>query len=344
LAVLVFLLLDLIFTKKVYLKNIFIFFFSFILIFLIGLLYFENLELHILQFTKSVENFANTNHQLEIKERILEKYGYNWWIFFRLIYFFLRFFINLFNIYSIDNIIFITTITIVLIFFYNFKKKIYLQNIFLRKIIFLSLIGLTGLIQSLYNFETFRILNSSIGIFVGATYYVNLNIKNYNNSKVKKIFNFFLINFFFIALIFSFVNNLIKTKVIRINNHSYYSFENNTFFGKKKIKDYSFSYYSEIAGIICKGDSLIINNSYDFAISYLCKDKKNPIPFYLNSNFLSQNNEIKRINANSKEIFIITHDQLKDRPDCVLNKKILVNHENWNGPKTLYIYKQVIQK
>ena len=344
LAVLVFLLLDLIFTKKVYLKNIFIFFFSFILIFLIGLLYFENLELHILQFTKSVENFANTTHQLEIKERFLEKYGYNWWIFFRLIYFFLRFFINLFNIYSIDNVIFITTITIVLIFFYNFKRKIYLQNIFFRKIIFLSLIGLTGLIQSLYNFETFRILNSSIGIFVGATYYVNLNIKNYINSKAKKIFNFFLINFFFIALIFSFVNNLIKTKVIRINNHSYYSFENNTFFGKKKIKDYSFSYYSEIAGIICKGDSLIINNSYDFAISYLCKDKKNPIPFYLNSKFLSQNNEIKRINANSKEIFIITHDQLKDRTDCVLNKKILIKHENWNGPKTLYIYKQFIQK
>jgi len=137
---------------------------------------------------------------------------------------------------------------------------------------------------------------------------------------------------------------LIKTKVIRINNHSYYSFENNTFFGKKKIKDYSFSYYSEIAGIICKEDSLIINNSYDFAISYLCKDKKNPIPFYLNSKFLSQNNEINRINANSKEIFIITHDQLKDRLDYVLNKKILINHENWNGPKTLYIYKQVIQK
>lgn len=342
LAVLVFLLLNLIFTKKIIFKKIFISLFFFILILLIGLLYFENLELHIMQFTKSIENFANTTNALEIKEKILEEYGYNLWIFFRLIYFFFRFFINLLNIYSIDNIIFITSITIVLILFYNFRKNIFLQDIFLKKIIFISLIGLAGLIQSLYNFETFRILNSSMGIFVGAIYYVNLKIIDYNNTKVKKNLNFFFITFIITTLIFSFFNNLIKTKIVGKDNDSYYSFKDNTFFGKKKIKKDSFSYYSEIAEIICKADSLIINNSYDFAISYLCKDKKNPIPFYLNSKYLSEDNKLKQLKVDTKEIFIITHDQLVDQTGYMLNKKILINHENWNGPKTLYIYKQII--
>jgi hypothetical protein len=344
LAVLIFLSLNLIFAKKIIFKNIFISLFFFILIFLIWLFYFENLEFHILQFAKSVENFANTTNQLEIKKKILENYGYNLWIFFRLVYFFLRFFINLFNIYSIDNIIFITIITIVLILFYSFRKKIFLEDIFLKKIIFISLIGLTGLIQSLYNFETFRILNSSMGIFVGASYYINRKIMNYNNTKVKKNLIFFFITFFITTLTFSFFNNLIKKKIVGIDNDSYNSFEGNIFFGEKKIKKNSYSYYTEIAEIICKADNLIINNSYDFAISYLCINKKNPIPFYLNSKLLSQEDNLRQLKTDSKEIFIITHDQLNDQTYYILNKKILINHENWNGPKTLYIYKQVISK
>jgi hypothetical protein len=344
LAVLFFLLLNLIFTRKIIFKKIFISLFFFILIFLITLFYFENLEFHIMQFTKSVENFANTTNALNVKEKILDKYGYNLWILFRLIYFFLRFFINLFNIYSIDNIIFITSITIVLILFYNFSKKIYLPDIFLKKIIFISLIGLTGLIQSLYNFETFRIINSSMGIFVGALYYTNLKMIDCNNTKAKKNLNFFFLTFFITTLAFSFYNNLIKKKFLGIDNDSYYSFEDNVFFGKKKIKKDSFTYYSKIAEIICKADSFTINNSHDFAISYLCKDKKNPIPFYLNSKLLSQDNKPNQLKVDSKEVFIITHDQLIDQTDYILNKKILINHENWNGPKTLYIYKRVIQK
>jgi hypothetical protein len=31
-----------------------------------------------------------------------------------------------------------------------------------------------------------------------------------------------------------------------------------------------------------------------------------------------------------------------DQTGYMLNKRILINHENWNGPKTLYIYKQII--
>jgi hypothetical protein len=214
----------------------------------------------------------------------------------------------------------------------------------LKKIIFISLIGLTGLIQSLYNFETFRIINSSMGIFVGALYYINLKIMDYNNTKAKKNLNFFFLTFFITTLAFSFYNNLIKKKILGIDNDSYYSFEDNVFFGKKKIKKDSFTYYSEIAEIICKADSFTINNSHDFAISYLCKDKKNPIPFYLDSKLLSQGNKPNQLKVDSKEMFIITHDQLMDQTDYILNKKIFINHQNWNGPKTLYIYKQVIQK
>lgn len=347
LGIILFSIINLILIKKNNFKWIFNYFIIFNLIYFFTLYFFGNFSLHISQFAGSIELYANETNNTEIKEKIISEYGYNWWIILRLFYFILRFLKNLINFYSIESIILILSIIIVLIFFYNLKYKNLFNNNYTKKIILISLLGTTGLIQSFYNFEVFRFLNSSMGIFIGATYYVfhlKKNILGNINLKTNKNFTFFTLIFVLMILIFSFVNNLIKTDILRIKYQDFANFKDNDFFGKKKIKLDSLKYYNEIAEIICKKEYLTINQTHDLAISYLCKNLKNPIPNMINASFhLKKFDEKNFNNIYFKKFFLLSYKEIGSK-DYEFIKKIFINHDNWPHSKFLYIYSKKTSK
>jgi len=199
-------------------------------------------------------------------ETIIQNFGENIWIFLKFIKMFLRFLFKLFNIFSLNNFIFIFFLLVNLyyIFFYFYKN---LYNTYLINNLFLlSLIGFFGFLQSFMIYETFRNINSTLGIFFLGMHVVT-NI-HYPKRIIYLIKIIILLSIFILLLNFPNVSNyqkfIIKNTDDFVNN-SVNFFPKNNLLTKENNE-----YYSNLTKNICIQKKKIVNLSSDWILPYLC--------------------------------------------------------------------------
>jgi hypothetical protein len=280
----------------------------------------EDLSYWYYQGLGSITSYAyGSNHYL--MNYIINNYGENIWIFLKLLKMFLRFLYKLFNIFSLNNFIFafFLLVNLYYLFFLYLKIKIREITSFEIRLIFLSFVGFFGFLQSFMIYETFRNINSTLGIIFLGVYIV----KKINFSEkilvVIKIIVFFII----ISLLQRFPN---------VSNYSQLSYKNNVNFTQSSVNFFpknslllleNDNYYKKISEALCDVDKKIINLSYDFLIPYLCNDNQKKFSA-MSVGFFSKTNlkEYKRIFEN----YILFDDE------------ILITSKDINSPKIKKIF------
>ena len=184
-----------------------------------------------------------------------------------------------------------------------------------KKIVFLSILGLSGFIQSLMLMEVFRNINATIGIFLVGLFFLNSN----SIFNLKKYSNKFLI----LCVIYGLVL-FIQFPKNKYNNNNFTSFEN-TYFKNKKISPEVKKYYSNLRKFICKKDDLILTNiSWDYMIPHICEGKNLKNRYSIDVRFLKKINinEYKRIFIDSelKSSELLFTNQIINNPEIKLIK------------------------
>jgi hypothetical protein len=270
-------------------------FFSFLFLYFVFLN--KNLSYWYYQGLGSITSYAyGSNHYL--MSTVIDNYGENVWIFLKLSKMFLRFLYKLFNIFSLNNFIFtfFLVVSLFYLFFLYFKKKIKEITSLEIKLIFVLFIGFFGFLQSFMIYETFRNINSTLGIIFFGMYI----LKKINFSKK----NLLVIR----MLIFLIIINLLQ-KFPNVSNYSQLFFKNNGDFVESSVNYFpknslllieNNNYYKKLNQVVCSWDKKIINLSYDFVIPYLCNSNKKKFSAMMVGFFAKTNpREYKRIFENN---------------------------------------------
>ena len=334
-------------------KKIFYILGLFIVIYFFLLNYHQNLYLWFVQSIGFITQYAQSTKHTEIYNFIVKYVGQEGFIFIKIMYYIFRSTLELFDPRNIKHYIFTISILFNIFFIIKiFLKKFNVSN-FEKKIFFISILGLSGFIQSTMFMEIFRNINATIGIIVTLAYIVERKeiYFSFINSKFAKILHFRIVKLsiliYLIVLLFNF-------KIINYNTEIYQSYNNSYFSDSKKLKAPVLNYYKNVKNFICTSENVkIINISNDFAISYLCDDKliKSKSSMSPAALKLTKPDEYQRVIINgeltdnellitSKRIEEISNQQIKIG-NISLIKEIESPHTpiNWYG-HLLYIYKK----
>lgn len=257
------------FYKKIFFKyKINILALSFVFFLLIYFLYLnKDLSKWLYQGLGSITLYAyGSNHHL--MNTIIENFGENVWIFLKLFKMSLRFLYKLFNIFSLNNFIFafFLLINLYYLFFLHFKKKTTELNFFESKLVFLSIIGFAGFLQSFMIYETFRNINSTLGIFILGIYV----IRKKNFSKKLLIIIKILVTLIVIILLQKFPNVSNYKPLVTKNDGNFVKSEINYFSENHFLLKENKIYYDKLSKVICDQNKKIINLSQDFVLPYIC--------------------------------------------------------------------------
>lgn len=345
LTIFFYLIINSIFIKKKIFNKIFYIFFIQIFIFFLILKNFDNLTLWFSQSILFIKNLAEHTSSTLLKEKIITNYNLELWIFLKLIYLSVRSFFSLFNIFNLNNIIFLIFFLLNIKIIFDIRNNFYNKNILKNKIFFISLLGLFGFIQSLHSYEVFRNINSTMGIFVAGLFFIKEKFSiNFYKRKLIKIIFITLICIYVFLLFINFSKNLTAMNFEKLDDDKYMSL-NNSFFGKKKIKINAAEYYLILQKTLCNKNLKIVNFSPDFAITYLCDDKKNSLPF-LGIMSDKMKNDHKRIFVDgiiNKDEIIVTSNRINalNNNQITLLAELHTGHDldKWFLPRLLYIYK-----
>jgi hypothetical protein len=225
-----------------------------------------------------------------------------------------------FSIFFIINLFFLFSILVA-------KENLKLKNLENKNIILYSILGLSGLIQSLNEYEVFRNSMACISIFFVVSYF----IQKINKKKI-----FILIHLILLIIIFPIFpkNNYYQVNIYPtlgyvdlknqfISNKELFRKTNIKFFGQHQFNEETIEYYNDIRSVICTYDK-IINYSIDRTLVYIC-DKKNNIistvnwyPIFFNDSQLDR----KYKNESIQENEIVIADYNFSNPNLKLIKKI----------------------
>jgi len=246
------------------------------------------------------------------------------------IYAVLKLIYNLFIPKKIVDIYFSTIFILNLFFLFLifFKTKdLELKNLENKNIIFYSILGFSGLIQSLNEYEVFRNSMACISIFFVVSYL----LQKINNKKTFIVLHVILLILIFPIFPKSYyyqVNIYPTLGYVDLNGQfvsdkKLFSKTNIKFFGEHQFNQETIKYYYDVRLLICKYDK-IINYSIDRTLIYIC-DKKNKIistvnwhPIFFNDTQLDQNYKKQPIDNNE----IIIADSSFSNPNVKLIKKI----------------------
>ena len=239
------------------------------------------------------------------------KYGF---IILKIFYYALNSTLKLFNIFNPENILFVFFIIINFIYLFKVIRNKLNLNDHEKKFVFMSILGLSGFIQSLMLMEVFRNINATIGIFLAGLFFLNSN----NIFNLKKHSNKFLILLIIYGLLL-----FIKFPKDGYNNN--FTSLDNTYFKNKKITLEVKKYYSDLNNFICKKDDLILTNiSWDYMIPHICEQKNLKNRYSIDVRFLKKINrdEYKRIFINSdlKSNELLFTDEIISNPEIKLIK------------------------
>ena len=234
-------------------------------------------------------------------------------------------------------IIFICNCSIIFLFF--FRKKFFEQiNNNNCNIIFFSILGFFGIIQSFNQYEIWRNINSTVCIFFALSYFLN---KVFKKKKYTLITGTILIFLFFplfprknpdndwkhyngtnyFPVIGYFVDGKLK------KDKELYFESNILFFGKHKFTKEHLEYYTEMRSLICDYEK-IINYSIDRTLTYICDKKNFIVSTYPRNNGHPIFNDVKiekrykDENLNNDEIIIANKEFFNN--NVKLLKKIII--------------------
>jgi len=273
----------------------------------------KNLSYWYYQGLGSITNYAyGSDHYL--MNTIINNYGENVWIFLKLSKMFLRFLYKLLNIFSLNNFIF-TFFLLLNLYYLSFlylNNKLKKMTSYEAKLIFLSFIGFFGFLQSFMIYETFRNVNSTIGIFFLGAYIIN----RLNFSKKIFILIRLIILLIIIILLQRFPNNSNYVHLIFKNDGSFVESSVDYFPKQKLLLIENNFYYKKLNQDICEQDKKIINLSFDFVLPYLCSSNKKKFSA-MSPIFFSKTNpvEYKRIfddNILFNDEILITSKDIKN--------------------------------
>lgn len=222
-------------------------------------------------------------------------------------------------------VLFISNFIFAIIFIRKNSSRI--NDLEKKNILLYLILGASGLIQSIYQSDIFRVANSCVSIFFAFVFF-------FNQIKREKIFFARLITIILLIPLFQFnsydsgVNifptvGYVNKNNVHIKNKNLFFQTDINFFGKHKFNEETKNYYSELKLIICNYNT-IINYSVDRTLIYIC-DKKNSIPspantikpFFVNYYY---ENKYRNNNLQNDEI-IIAGDDFINR-NLLLLKKI----------------------
>ena len=128
----------------------------------------------------------------------------------------------------------------------------------------------------LSHYESIRYINSSLGAYLVAIYFIEkIRISNFK-------FKIFIIIFFSSIYTYEVINYLNKIKLYQLSSHNHRTFPYKydvtdykqtefNFFGQKKLRHDYVEYYSDIINIICSKKIFIILVMIKHSISYALK-------------------------------------------------------------------------
>lgn len=243
---------------------------------------------------------------------IYNKYGYWSLVFFQTVKLTAKFIVELIFPTTFENfVIFIFFIINIFFIFSFFNKRIRKFIVFNRKVqgnklLFISLLGFFGIIQSIQFFNFFKNINSSSAIFLTtAIVLISLQRCKFFNNKKYYYFFCFIILFFFT---FKFSEKIKKN--FQINNNYFKS--SIDFFGKRKFIKEDLDFYNSMKEYLCEDNKRIVNFTLDTNFLYLCSRYKY---YFYKFNVLNlQNDDFFKIFDNEKVdnslIFVTTTDPL----------------------------------
>ena len=231
------------------------------------LIYFENLFLWFSQSIGVITSYAEYTNYPHLYDKISMYVGRDGFVFLKIGYYTLRSLKNLFDLTNIYNLVFLLCIFINIFFIFKILKNRLEISDKEKKILFISILGLSGFVQSLMLFEIFRNINATMGIFIVSIYlYTNKDTSITFINKYSKIF---------LMVMFVYLILLLKNFSFQSYNDKNYTTYDNPYFSKsKKVKLSIKNYYEELSNYICAiNDVSLINDTYDYAIPYICNNK-----------------------------------------------------------------------
>ena len=190
-----------------------------------------------------------------------------------------------------------------LIWFVIFSKNTIKEN---SLIIFISLYGLCGVVQTFSHYEIFRYMNASISIYFVAFYFIS---KLKFEPKKKLYLMFFCLIIFFFNIVEKLPTSSHKHKITNYPKE-YYEISNFEIFGNKKFPKDFIKYYEDLKSIICEKD-YIYNLSYDKALNFICESPKETISFSILN---GDQNLIKELQngLNEKSRAVVSNEKIND--------------------------------
>jgi hypothetical protein len=230
---------------------------------------------------------------------------------------------------KLENFYFLILFISNFIFIYFFIRNDFSKIKVLEKnnILLYAILGLTGLIQSIYQTDIFRNSMSCVSIFFVFIFFLN-------EIKSKKVFFINLVililltplfptnSFYSKVNIFPTIGYINKNNEHIKNKDNFYE-TNIKFFGKHKFNEETREYYANIKNLICNYKK-IVNYSIDRTLIYIC-DKPNLIPSpasLITRVFVNSELENKYKNKNIEKNEIIIADKYYFNSNLILIKKI----------------------
>ena len=326
--------------KKNDLTKISISFLGLIITYFYILNYYGNLYLWFSESIAFISSYAENTKHIELYDKITNVVGHNGFIFLKIIYYFFRSTISLLNLSNIENLFFVVAIFINIYFIIFFlRKKKFIDN-FENKIFFISILGLSGFIQSLMLMEVFRNINATIGIIITSVFLFNKKSQILNNKYIKIIFLFLIIYIFLLFKNFPLIN---------INKNNYVTYKNIYFSNLKKIDPEIKFYYEEIESYLCDLNEIsLINITNDFVINYLCdqkliKNKSSYPPMFLKQIKPEEYDRIV-VKSNLKKNEILVSQTKLLNNNLKLIKKFNSPYKDKNIYDDIYIYRKKLIK
>ena len=280
----------------------------FIILYLFYLYLNDNLYLWFSHGIGISDSFLNSENK-SIIERLNNYFYYIARIVFHLISPFYKIFND--NGVIISSNLFFSICFIINCIFLLFGKKLLKDNISNEKFLlisFISIYGLSGIIQTVSSYEVFRYMNACISTYIIAFYF----IKNIKILTEKKFYLYvFTLSGIFIIHMISYMPTASHTFSIGMPNiieKKQYNTANFKIFGKKKLTQDFLEYHETVKSMTC-GKKHIFNLGYDRNLGLLCDDNRKDYYYSV----IHENKKLLldlKNGLNQKDRIIISHKKL----------------------------------
>ena len=146
--------------------------------------------------------------------------------------------------------------------------------------VFLTLLGLSGIVQATLGYEIFRIQNACSPLYLVFAVFIAMKLPNIN-AQLKQRKQQFIIGFYVVLLLVKFPHSSSLFPLYDGELHSY-SESKAPFFRWHRFRADEKKYFDDLYLYMCDGHKKIVNRTMDSTIPYLCPNQSNAhgLPYY----------------------------------------------------------------